>query len=76
MHHDELVQYPRRSTSSSTTSLEETEEQCASDREASWRIRDRWLFNTDDKPSVGHDGTDEKDRMLVDKFHPKCASPT
>jgi hypothetical protein len=42
-------------------SLEETEEQCASDREVLWRIHDCWLFNTDDKPSVGHDGTDEKD---------------
>ncbi|KAN0130003.1 hypothetical protein V8E53_012157 [Lactarius tabidus] len=64
MHHDELVRYPRRSMSSLTTSLEETEEQCASDREALWQICDRWLFNTDNKPSVGHNGTNEKDRML------------
>ncbi|KAN0129912.1 hypothetical protein V8E53_012238 [Lactarius tabidus] len=74
MCHDELVRYPQRSTSSLTTSLEETEEQCASDREVSWRICDRWLFNTDDKPSVGHNRTDEKDRMLVDKFHPNICS--
>lgn len=68
---DELVRYPRRSTSSSTTGLEETDEQRASDREVSWRIRDRWQFDADDEPSVGHDGPDEKDRTLVDEFHPK-----
>ncbi|KAI9437906.1 enhancer of polycomb-like-domain-containing protein [Lactarius psammicola] len=68
---DELVQYPRRSTNSTNTGSEETEEQRATNREVSWRIRDRWLFDADDEPSVGHDGPDEKDRALLDEFHPK-----
>ncbi|KAH9020325.1 enhancer of polycomb-like-domain-containing protein [Lactarius pseudohatsudake] len=55
---------------------EETEEQRATDREVSWRIRDRWLFDADDEPSVGNDGPDERDRALVDEFHPKYVFPT
>lgn len=55
---------------------EETEEQCATNREASWQIHDRWLFDADNKPSVGHDGPDEKDNTLVDEFHPKRIFPT
>ena len=52
--HDKLVQYPWHSMSSSTRSLEETEEQCVSDREVSWWIHDCWLvFNAGDWPSVG-----------------------
>jgi enhancer of polycomb-like protein len=43
------------------------------EKEASWRIRDRWLFDADDEPSVGPDGPDEKDRVLVDEFHPRYA---
>ena len=46
-------------------------DQRAADSEVSWRIRDRWLFNADDEPSVGHNGPDEKDRALMDEFHPK-----
>ena len=75
VHRDELVRYPRRSTSSLTTGLEEMDEQHTSDREVSWRIHDRQLFDADNKPSVGHDGPDEKDRLLVDEFHPKCVFP-
>lgn len=41
------------------------------DKEMLWHICDRWLFNVDDKPSVGPDGPNEKDRVLVDGFHPK-----
>jgi enhancer of polycomb-like protein len=37
------------------------------------RIRDRWLFDAEDEPSVGPDGPDKKDRVLVDEFHPKYA---
>ena len=73
---DELVQYPRRSTSSASTGSEESEDKYATDREVSWRIRDRWLFDADDEPSVGPDGPDEKDRELVDEFHPKYVLPT
>ncbi|KAI9453934.1 enhancer of polycomb-like-domain-containing protein, partial [Russula earlei] len=40
-------------------------------KEVSWRIRDRWLFDADDEPSVGPDSPDERDRVLVDEFHPK-----
>jgi hypothetical protein len=67
---DEPVQYPRRSTSNAST-----EEKHVTDREISWRIRDRWLFDADDEPSFGHDGPDEKDEELVDEFHPKCVYP-
>ena len=73
---DELVQYPRRSTNSTTTGSGETAEQRATDMEVSWRIRDRWLFDADDEPSVGCDGPDEKDRALLDEFHPKYVFPT
>ena len=75
MHHDELVQYPRRSTSSLTMGLEEMDEQCTSDREVLWWIHDHWLFDVDNGPSIGHDGPDEKDRLLVDEFHPNCVFP-
>ena len=61
--------------STSTTSLEEMDEQRASDREVLWQNHNRWLFDADDEPSVGHGRTDEKDRSLVDKFHPKCVFP-
>ncbi|KAH9013112.1 hypothetical protein EDB85DRAFT_2158440 [Lactarius pseudohatsudake] len=67
---DELVQYLRRSTNGTTTGSEENEEQCATDREVSWPIRDRWLFDADNEPSVGNDGPDEKDRALLNEFHP------
>ena len=74
--HDELLSYPRRLTSPTTADSEtpETpEEDSTAEKEVSWRIRDRWSFDTDDEPSVGPDGPDEKDRVLVDEFHPKYA---
>ncbi|KAF8487810.1 hypothetical protein F5888DRAFT_1639717 [Russula emetica] len=49
------------------------EEESTAEKEVSWRIRDRWLFNADDEPSIGPDGPDEKDRVLVDESHPKYA---
>jgi len=49
-----------------------SDEESTAAKETSWRIRDRWLFDADDDPSVGPDGPDEKDRALVDEFHPKC----
>ena len=61
--------------SSSTPSLEKMDEQRASDREVSWWNHDRWLFDADNEPSVGHNGLGEKDRSLVDEFHPKYVSP-
>ena len=30
-------------------------EESTTDKELSWRIRDRWLFDADDEPSVGPD---------------------
>jgi len=48
-----------------------SDEESTTAKEISWRIRDRWLFDADDDPSVGPDGPDEKDRALVDEFHPK-----
>jgi enhancer of polycomb-like protein len=70
---DELLSYPRRLTKSTTTDSEMPEEESIAEKEVSWRIRDRWLFDADDEPCVGPDGPDEKDRALVDEFHPKYA---
>ncbi|KAF8489872.1 hypothetical protein F5888DRAFT_1808461 [Russula emetica] len=47
------------------------EEESTAEKEVSWHIRDHWLFDADDEPSVGPDGPDEKDRVLGDEFHPK-----
>ena len=66
---DEPLNYPRRLASPES----ETSGNDSTEKEASWRIRDRWLFDADDEPSVGPDGPDEKDRVLVDEFHPKYA---
>ncbi|KAI0280469.1 hypothetical protein BGY98DRAFT_1095464 [Russula aff. rugulosa BPL654] len=70
---DELLSYPRRLTRPTTADSEMPEEESTAEKEVSWRIRDRWLFDADDEPSVGPDGPDEKDRVLVDEFHPKYA---
>jgi enhancer of polycomb-like protein len=70
---DELLSYPRRSTRPTTADSEMPEEESTAEKEVSWRIRDRWLFDADDEPSIGPDGSDEKDRVLVDEFHPKYA---
>ncbi|KAF8495934.1 enhancer of polycomb-like-domain-containing protein [Russula emetica] len=70
---DELQSYPWRLTRSTTADSEMPEEESTAEKEVSWRIRDRWLFDADDEPSVGPDGPDEKDRVLVDEFHPKYA---
>jgi enhancer of polycomb-like protein len=70
---DELLSYPRRSTRPTTADSEMPEEESTAEKEVSWRIRDRWLFDADDEPSIGPDGPDEKDRVLVDEFHPKYA---
>ena len=43
--------------------VEEADEQCAVDKEVSWQIHDRWLFDSNNEPSV----TD-----VLDEFHPKC----
>jgi hypothetical protein len=72
---EELLRYPLRSASTATAESEATEEKLAAEKEISWRIRDRWLLDADDEPAVGFDGPDEKDRALVDEFHPKYAFP-
>jgi len=69
---DELLGFPRRLTGSAS---ERSEEESTTETEVSWRVRDRWLFDADDEPSVGPDGPDEKDRVLVDEFHPKYGLP-
>jgi len=48
-------------------------EESTTDKGLSWRIRDRWLFDADDEPSVGPISPDEKDIALVDEFHLKYA---
>ncbi|KAI0300651.1 enhancer of polycomb-like-domain-containing protein [Multifurca ochricompacta] len=68
---DEVLRYPRRLANITSAESEATEEELAAEREISWRIHDRWLLDADDEPSVGSDGPDEKDRVLVDEFHPK-----
>ncbi|KAF8494917.1 hypothetical protein F5888DRAFT_1805235 [Russula emetica] len=68
---DELRSYPWRSTRSTTADSEMPEEESTAKKEVSWRIRDRWLSNADDEPSVGPNGPDEKDKVLGDEFHPK-----
>ena len=71
---DELLRYPRRLSSTASVDSEMASKESNADKEMSWRIRDRWLFDADDEPSVGPDGPDEKDRVLVDEFHPKYVS--
>jgi enhancer of polycomb-like protein len=41
------------------------------DKEKEWRLRDRWLFDGDDCPTVGPEGQDEQDRVLVDDYEPR-----
>ena len=48
------------------------EKESTVEKEVSWRIRNRWLFDEDDEPSVGPDGPDEKDRVLVDIWGCLC----
>jgi len=69
---DKLLGFPRGSTSSAS---EQFEEESTTETEVSWPIRDRWLFDADDEPSVGPDGPSEKDSVLVDEFHPKFSLP-
>jgi enhancer of polycomb-like protein len=66
---DESLNYPWHSASPES----EMPGNDPTEKKASWRIRDRWLFDADNEPSVGPDGPDEKDRVLVDEFHPKYA---
>ncbi|KAG1815349.1 enhancer of polycomb-like-domain-containing protein [Suillus variegatus] len=41
------------------------------DEEMSSRLRERWKFDQDDEPTVGPEGTDEQDRILIDDYDPK-----
>jgi enhancer of polycomb-like protein len=70
---DESLSYPRHLTRPTTADSEMVEEESTAKKEVSWRICDHWLFDADDEPSVGPNGPDEKDRVLVDEFHPKYA---
>jgi enhancer of polycomb-like protein len=58
---DELLRYPWRSARPATADSETPEQESTIEKEVSWRIRDRWLFDADDEPSVRPDGPDEKD---------------
>jgi enhancer of polycomb-like protein len=69
---DGLLREPRRPSSASVES-EMSCEESTTDKELSWRLRNRWLFDADDEPSVGPDSPDEKDRALMDEFHPMYA---
>ena len=70
---DELLSYPQHLTWPTTADSDMPEEESTAKKEVSWRICDCWLFDADDEPSVGPDSPDEKDRVLVDEFHPKYA---
>ncbi|KAJ8592297.1 hypothetical protein M405DRAFT_60889 [Rhizopogon salebrosus TDB-379] len=35
------------------------------------RLRGRWRFDKDDEPTVGLEGADEQDRVLIDDYDPK-----
>ena len=70
---NELLNYPWRLTWPTTADSDMPEEESTAEKKVLWRIHDRWLFDADDKPSVGPDSPDEKDRVLVDEFHPKYA---
>jgi len=39
--------------------------------ESSRRVMERWRFDMDDVPSIGPQGVDEQDRILVDDYDPK-----
>jgi enhancer of polycomb-like protein len=41
------------------------------DEEMSARLRERWRFDQDDEPTVGPEGVDEQDRILIDDYDPK-----
>ena len=68
---DELLSYPQSLTSPTTVDSEMPEEESTAKKEVLWCIHNRWSFDVDDGPSIGPDGPDEKDRVLMDEFHPK-----
>ena len=35
------------------------------------RLAERWKYDADDYPSVGPQGSDEQDRVLIDDYEPK-----
>jgi len=41
------------------------------DEETATRLRERWRFDQDDEPTVGPEGADEQDRVLIDDYDPK-----
>jgi hypothetical protein len=55
---DELLSYPLLNKANNSNS-EMPEEESTVEKDVSWRIRDRWLFDADDEYSVGPDGPDE-----------------
>ncbi|KZT10653.1 uncharacterized protein LAESUDRAFT_343366 [Laetiporus sulphureus 93-53] len=40
-------------------------------QERARRLAERWQFDSDDVPAVGPEGSEEKDRVLVDDYEPK-----
>ena len=41
------------------------------DEETTTRLRERWRFDQDDEPTIGPEGDDEQDRVLIDDYDPK-----
>ncbi|TFY75117.1 hypothetical protein EWM64_g8894, partial [Hericium alpestre] len=62
---DEILRPPRASGEPAS------EQDAAEMKELSWRIRDRWRFDSDDEPPVGPEGPDEEHRVLVDEYDVK-----
>jgi hypothetical protein len=67
--------YPWRVARPTAADSEMPEEESTAKKEVSWCIRGRCHFGADDEPSAGPDGPDEKDRVLVDEFHPRYGVP-
>ncbi|KAF5375868.1 hypothetical protein D9615_008245 [Tricholomella constricta] len=44
------------------------------DEEVASKVQERWRYDADDMPSVGPDGPDEQNRVLVDDYSPRLLS--
>jgi enhancer of polycomb-like protein len=41
------------------------------DEEMAAHLHEHWRVDQDDEPTVGHEGADEQDRVLIDDYDPK-----
>ncbi|KAJ8579956.1 hypothetical protein M405DRAFT_869832 [Rhizopogon salebrosus TDB-379] len=45
------------------------------DEETAAHLHEHWRVDQDDEPTVGPEGADEQDRVLIDDYDPKTISP-